>query len=73
MFEYTLKFRKTSAHSNPDALSHLPLPTEPAVAKIPPELALLAEHLENSPMTAEQICVATRADLMLSQVVQFLQ
>ena len=73
LFEYTLKFRKTAAHSNADALSRLPLPIEPAVAKIPPELVLLAEHLDNSPVTADQIRVGTCRDPMLSQVVQFLQ
>ena len=46
LFKYTLKFRRTSAHSNADALSRLPLPIEPAVAKVPPELVLLTEHLQ---------------------------
>ena len=73
LFEYTLRFRRTSAHSNADALSHLPLPVEPAIAKTPSELVLLAEHLDNSPITAEQICIGTRQDPVLSQVVQFLQ
>ena len=73
LFEYTLKFRRTSAHSNADALSHLPLPVEPAIAKTPPELVLLAEHLDNSPVTAEQIRIGTRRDPVLSQVMQFLQ
>ena len=67
-----MKFRKTAVHSNADVLSRLPLPIEPAVAKIPPELVLLAEHLDNSPVTADQIRVGTRRDPMLSQVVQFL-
>ena len=35
MFEYTLKFRWTTAHANADALSRLPLPVEPAVAVTP--------------------------------------
>ena len=73
LFEYTLKFRRTSAHSNADALSRLPLPVEPAIAKTPPELVLLAEHLDNSPVTAEQIRIGTRRDPVLSQVMQFLQ
>ena len=73
LFEYTLKFRRTSAHSNADALSRLPLPVEPAIAKTPPELVLLAEHLDNSPVTAEQIRIGTCRDPVLSQVMQFLQ
>ena len=55
LFEYTLKFRRTTAHSNADALSRLPLPVEPAVVQTPPELVLLAEHLDDSPVTVEQI------------------
>ena len=73
MFEYTSKFRRTLAHSNANALSRLPLPVEPAIAKTPPELVLLAEHLNNSPVTAEQIRIGTRRDPVLSQVMQFLQ
>lgn len=73
MFEYTLKFRNTTAHANADALSHLPLPVQPAVGKQPPELVLLSEHLANSPVTADQIREHTRKDPQLAQVVQFVQ
>ena len=73
IFEYTLKFRRTSAHCNADALSRLPLPVEPAIVQTPPELVLLTEHLGNSPVTADQIRARTRRDPVLSQVVQFLQ
>ena len=44
MFEYMLKFRNTTAHANADALSSLPLPVEPAISQLPPELVLLADH-----------------------------
>ena len=73
LFEYTLKFRRTTAHGNADALSRLPLPVEPAVEITPPELVLLTEHLNNSPVTADRIRVSTRRDPILAQVVQFLQ
>ena len=73
MFEYTLAFRNTTAHANADALSRLPLPVEPAIVKQPPELVLLADHLANSPVTVDQICLATRKDPQLSLIVQFLQ
>ena len=71
LFEYNLEFQKTSAHSNAVALSHLPLPVEPALAKTPPELVLLAEHLDNSPVTAAQVHAGIHRDAVLSQVVQY--
>ena len=72
-FEYTLKFRSTSAHANADALSRLPLAVEPTTEDTPPELVLLAEHLDESPVTAAQIRAWTRRDPQLALVVQFLQ
>jgi len=59
LFEYTLKFRRTAAHGNADALSCLLLPVEPALGQTPPELVLLVEHLNNSPVTAKKICTTT--------------
>ena len=59
MFEYTLKFRRTTAHANADTLSRLPLPVEPAVAVTPPELVLLTEHLSNSLINLEGPSVGT--------------
>ena len=72
MYEYTLKFRRTEAHGNVDALSRLPPPVAPAKTETPPELVLLMEHLEDSPVTADHIRVWTRRDPSLSSVVQFL-
>ena len=34
LFEYTLQFKRILAHSNADALSHLPLPIESAIATV---------------------------------------
>ena len=47
-YEYSLVFRTTSAHTNANALSCLPLPEEAAKALEELELVLLAEHLEES-------------------------
>lgn len=46
---------------------------EPAVSTLPPELVLLADHLSNSPVTADQIREYTQRDRQLVQVVQFVQ
>ena len=73
MFEYKLKFRNMTAHANADALSRLPLPVEPAVSSVPPELVLLVEHLANSPVNPSQIRDGTRKDPQLAPIVQFVQ
>ena len=72
-YEYTLTFRNTKAHANADALSRLPLPVEPAQTETPPELVLLAEHLADSPVTADDIRVWTGRDPKLSRVMQHIQ
>ena len=54
-YEYTMKFRCTSEHSNADALSRVPLREIPAHTDTPAELVLLMEHLADSPVTAKQI------------------
>ena len=64
-YEYTLRFRNTSAHANADALSRLPLPEEPATVSREPELVLLAEHLADSPVTANDIRRWTQRDKIL--------
>ena len=73
MYEYTLKFRNTTAHGNADTLSQLPLLVVPANVEKPPELVLLTEHLQDSPVTANHICSWTQKDPILSKVVQFFQ
>ena len=72
-YEYTLVFRNTTAHANADALSRLPLPEEPVKTFTDPELVLLAEHLSNSPVTANDIRTWTRRDQELSRVLQYVQ
>ena len=71
MFEYTLTFRSTAAHTNADALSHLPLPKKPEVHLQPTELVLLMTHLENSPVSLAHIAEATHKDPVLSTVAQY--
>ena len=66
-------FRNTTAHANADALSRLPLPVQPAKTDLEPELVLIAEHLADAPVTADDIRVWTRRDPKLARVLQFLQ
>ena len=65
-------FHNTTSHTNADALSRLPLPVEPAKIELEPELVLLAEHLADSPETANDIRIWTERDAKLSRVLQFL-
>ena len=53
MYKYILRFRKTEAHCNAKALSHLPLPTALKEVPVPPELVLLKQHLQQLPVTAD--------------------
>ena len=71
LFEYTISFRCTTAHSNADALSRLPLQEIPAEVELPPELVLLVEHLGESPVTVKDIATWTRRDPVLSKVLQY--
>ena len=60
-------FRNTTAHAYADAFSWLPLLEEPVTE---PELVLLAEHLDDPPVTANDIRTWTSRDPKLSKVLQ---
>ena len=72
-YEYQLLFRDTKSHANADALSRLPLPDQPLKSVSPPELVLLSQQLENSPVSADQIRTWTRRDARLSKVLHYVQ
>ena len=72
-YKYKLVFRRTTAHANADALSRLPVQGEPSKEVEEPELVLLAEHLADSPVTAQDIRSWTRRDPKLSKVLLHVQ
>lgn len=72
-YEYKIIYRKTQQHQNADALSRLPLPQTQTESKTPPELVLLMDHLDESPVTAQHIRVWTRRDPILSKVMQYVE
>ena len=73
MFKYELKFRNTLAHANADALRRLPLSNTVSATADLPELVLLTFHLNDTPVTADQIKAATHRDSELSLVMQYVQ
>ena len=70
-YKYNLQFRKSSAHGNADALSRLPLPEGPEVVPDPPEVVLLMEHLDSSPVRASDVRRETSRNSLLSHVLQW--
>jgi len=73
IYECTIVFRSTQAHSNADALSRLPLRTTDSKEPMSPSLVLLLEHLAKLPVTMVDISKGTRRDPILSQVLHFVQ
>jgi len=74
-YEYTITFCGTKLHGNADALSQLPLPTTPTEVPLEPKLVLLLQHLDESPVTVNDIRKWTRRDPLLAQVLllQFIE
>ena len=60
--------RRTSKHSNADAISRLPLPNQPTSTSVLAELVLLIESLDEAPVTAGQIAAWTQKDTVLPTV-----
>ena len=71
-YGYSLTFKRTTQHSNDDALSRLPLP-DTVKTQLPPEAILLLDFLDKSPVTSDQICTWTRQDPLLAKVMEYLR
>ena len=67
-YDYTISYTIGDQHANADSLSRLPLPTALNDAQPPPELILLIEALQESPVTARDIRKWTDRDPLLSRV-----
>jgi len=72
-YEYTITFHGTKLHGNVDALSWLLLPTAPIEVPFEPELVLLLQYLDESPVIVNDIHKWTRRDPLLAQVLQFIE
>jgi transposase InsO family protein len=69
-YRYRLVHRKGSSLLKADALSRLPMPECPKIVPTPPEVALVMDSLDASPVTTSDVRVGTRRDPQLSQVVR---
>ena len=67
-YEYGIEYKPGSNHANADILSRLPLPEAPEEVPLPPEIVLMLEFLNSTPVTANQVKHLTDRDPLLSQV-----
>ena len=72
-YEYMIEFRMSKQNSNADALSRLPLREAPEVAPDLPEVVLMMENMDDSPVSAKDIASQTKHDPVLPRVYQFTQ
>ncbi|XP_027869143.1 uncharacterized protein K02A2.6-like [Xiphophorus couchianus] len=73
-YDYHIVFKKSAEHSNADGLSRCPLPetsdTGTALSSAAVHSLLIA-HMEEAPLNATQVARATRRDMDLSKVYQY--
>ncbi len=67
-YQYSIKYKRGQDHANADALSRLPLPCRSADVPLPGETVLLLDHLQTTPVTAQQIKAWTGRDPVLAKV-----
>ena len=69
-YHYDINYKSGKTNDNADVLSRLPLPEQAGEVPVP-ELVLLKEGLQNSPVKADQIKTWTSHDPTLSTVKKF--
>ena len=72
-YNYTIKYKPGNEHGNADALSRLPLPVRSRTTPVPAETVWTMELLDSTPVGVKEIQEGTRTDVVLSQVVKFVQ
>ena len=71
MYNYRIVHKRSTDHTNADALSRLPLHETIMSTPLPSETVLLMEQLDDGVVTAGMICAWTRKDPILSRVTQY--
>ena len=69
-YNYSIEFRPTAAHANADGLSRLPLGIRHPAST---DSIFTIGQIQALPVTAEQIATATRQDVVLSRVLNFVK
>ena len=70
-YQYDIQYRSTTKHANADCLSRLPVAIE-ATQPETDEVKLINKlQIESLPLSVDQIRKATRADPILSRVLEF--
>ena len=72
-YEYTMAFRTSKQHANANAMSRLPLRETLKLSPDLPEVILMMENLDNSPISSHDIAVRTKRDPLMSQVYRYIQ
>ena len=72
-YTYDIKFKPTSAHSNADGLSRLPLPEVTEESQTEDISIFNLSQIESLPVVVSEIRQATHSDLILSNVLKFTQ
>ena len=72
-YNYTIKYKPGIEHGNADAVSRLPLPVRPRTTPVPADTVWTMELLASTPVSVKEIQEGTRTDVVLSQVVKFVQ
>lgn len=71
-YQYEIEFKPTDKHSNADGVSRLPLPhSQDMEGRVSEATLYTLQQLDNLPVTADQICKATRNNPLLSKVKQY--
>ena len=72
-YDYAIEFRPTKAHANADGLSRLPLQASCNDENMSEVSVFNVSQINVLPVSVMQLCKATRADLVLSKVLNFLR
>ena len=72
-YHYSIDYKLGPEHAITDAPSQLPLPVSPPTRPLCAETVFTMELLDSTPVSVDEIRTATICDLILSQVIKYVQ